>query len=85
LSTVQHGKKWHRSLRKSVSGYSSPVCLFLKSPAQLHMRISSSRWGVVDGVVVGGNGQARHERFQFDIAPREKAGEVSAALVNIRQ
>lgn len=29
--------------------------------------------GVVDGVVVGGNGQARHERFQFDIAPREKA------------
>jgi hypothetical protein len=34
---------------------------------------------------VGGNGQARHERFQFDIAPREKAGEVSAALVNIRQ
>jgi hypothetical protein len=39
LGTIQYGKKWHRSLWKSVSGYSSPVCLFLTSPAQLHMRI----------------------------------------------
>jgi len=37
LGTVQYGKKWHRSLWKSVSGYSNPLCLFLKSPAQLHM------------------------------------------------
>jgi hypothetical protein len=41
--------------------------------------------GVGDGVVVGGSGQARQARFQFDIAPRKKAGEVSAELVNIRQ
>ncbi len=39
LGAVQYGKKWHRSLWKSVSGYSSPVCLFLNSLAQIHMRI----------------------------------------------
>ncbi len=39
LGTVQFGKKWHRSLWESVSGYSSPACLSLKSPVQLHMRI----------------------------------------------
>jgi hypothetical protein len=91
LGTVQYGKKWHRSLWKSVSGYSSPVCLFLKSPAQLHMRNSSSRAGVGDGVVWGGSDEARHERSEFDIALGKKAGEISAKsnalkrLVNIRQ
>jgi len=72
LATVQHGKKWHRSLRKVFLAILVLFASFLKSPVQLHMRISSLE-GVGDGVVVGGSGQARHERFQFDIAPRKKA------------